>query len=189
MVEQRKLLLGLVLGLAMVWLFYSMCKRTGRCLVLPGSRSASVSGMLHRLQRPQRPSGECYRFDVGDNVCQFPEDPARPTEYVPAAHYQDPGYGSGQGSIGAVMEGFTSECLGYDPLGTEYPSTDMMPYQVACRKEPLWNLPRDARLARQAMYPCGVPGQAGPAECQRRHPMDSVYAPPNEGVMTRQVRN
>lgn len=84
-------------------------------------------------------------------------------------------------------EKFTATCLGMDPLGTEYPSSPF--FQVACRPEPKWNLPRDARVFHQAMYPCGVPGQCNASKCYKHHPMDSIYAPPNEGIMTRQVRN
>lgn len=181
MVDQKKLLLGLALGLGLAWFFHRMCARTGRCLVIP---RPGGSGPVFA------PRPDCYRFDVGDNICQFPEDPSvAPPTFIPGAHYQDPGYGSGQGSIGATLEGFTSECLGQDPLGTEYPSSDLMPYQVACRPEREWNLPRDWRVQMQAMYPCGVPGQQSAPTCQKRHPMDSIYAAPNEGIMTRQVRN
>lgn len=84
-------------------------------------------------------------------------------------------------------EDFTSGCLGHDALGTEYPSAPF--HQVACKPEPKWNLPRDARVFHQAMYPCGVPGQCNESKCYKHHPMDTIYAPPNEGIMTRQVRN
>ena len=188
MVDQKKLLLGLVLGLAVAWLFFRMCARSGRCLVMNGEAASP-------LPPASFASPDCYRFDVGDNICQFPEDPSEPA-FIPGAYYQDPGYpdpariGSGQGSIGASLEGFTPDCLGRDPLGTQYPNTNMMPYQIACRPEPVWNLPRDWRVQQQAMYPCGgVPGQNSPPKCQKRHPMDSIYTPPNEGIMTRQVRN
>ena len=78
-------------------------------------------------------------------------------------------------------EAFTAGCLGYDALGTEYPSAPF--YQVACKPEPKWNLPRDARMFHQAMYPCGVPGECNESRCYKHHPMDTIYAPPNEGIM------
>lgn len=87
---------------------------------------------------------------------------------------------------GVGKEGFTADCLGLDGL-VEYPQTEFN--QIGCRPEPKWNLPRDARMERQPMYPCGVPGQCNEAKCHKHHPMDSIYQPPNEGVMTRQVRN
>lgn len=101
--------------------------------------------------------------------------------YVPGSGFEDAGYGSGVGSIGMRQEGFdagfTNEragCPEHD-LFKQYPS---MPFvQVGCAAEPEWNLPYDARLRHRPVYP--IP--QGKLICQHRHPMDSVYAPPNEG--------
>lgn len=101
--------------------------------------------------------------------------------YIPGSGFQDAGYGSGIGSIGPHQEGFeagfddeTAGCPEHD-LFKQYPS---MPFvQAACKKEPDWNLPYEARLKHRPMYEF----PEGRTICQKRHPMDSVYAPPNEG--------
>ena len=101
--------------------------------------------------------------------------------FIPGSGFQDAGYGSGVGSIGARPEGFeagfqegTAGCPEHD-LIRKYPS---MPFvQVGCKPEPEWNLPYDARMQHRPMYPIPEGNQI----CQRRHPMDSVYQPPNEG--------
>lgn len=125
--------------------------------------------------KTQQPSEGCYRFDRYNTACQFPVQTAA---YVPGGSFEDPGHGSGSGSVGSVYEGFDVECLGLNKQWED----NMMPYQVARQPQEVFNLPRDARAEHQAIYPCGVPGQLNPAKCQRRHPMDSVYAPPNEGI-------
>jgi hypothetical protein len=100
-------------------------------------------------------------------------------DYVPGAYLEDPGYGSGVGSIGAVKEGFTPECLGLNGI-VDYPDTPF--YQVACDQKYKfdWNLPLDYRMQHRAMY--GEPNGVATPKCQRRHPMNSIYAPPNEGI-------
>jgi len=218
------MLLSVVLGLTLAWLFYRATCAGGQCLVIG-------KHLPHHARRKVHvdTDGRCYRFDKFNTYCQFPI-PEGHTDFIPGGSYQDPGYFQHEndfntGSIGAAYEGFgygswtpeekkesfgyrswtpeeekkkkeeeakkvekfTAGCLGLDPTGTEYPSTNF--YQVACHPEPKWNLPRDARMFHQAMYPCGVPGQCNESRCSKHHPMDTIYAPPNEGIMTRQVRN
>ncbi len=159
------MLFSIGLALTLSWLFYKVCAG-GRCLVFGASH--------HSRENKQ---GACHNFDQFNTICQFPD--AKSAAFVPGGGYQDPGYGSGQGSVGAVHETFTADCLG---MGKPTDDNNFMPYQVACQAEPIWNLPRDARIQHQAMYPCGVPGQQGPSTCKRSHPMDTIYSPPNEGV-------
>jgi hypothetical protein len=99
--------------------------------------------------------------------------------WVPGAAYQDPGYGSGQGSIGPMKETFLAGCLGRDVEPKTYGSFPFVQY--ACRKEPLYNLPRDARLRHQAMYPARD-HHDNTTMCAKHHPMDTIYSPPNEGL-------
>ena len=101
------------------------------------------------------------------------------TAFVPGNGLQDPGYGSGVGSVSPLQEGFIPEaaCLGMDEFGKRYPSPPF--YQMACQPEPRWNLPLDNRLRHRPIY--GAPAELMP-ECQHRHPMGSIYAPPNEGI-------
>lgn len=98
-------------------------------------------------------------------------------EWVPGGGHQDPGYGSGQGSIGPMKETFLAGCLGRDIEPKTYGSFPFVQY--ACRKEPLYNLPRDARRRHQAMFPRTETEKI----CSRHHPMDTIYSPPNEGLM------
>jgi hypothetical protein len=154
--KNARILLSIAIGLVLVLIYFKVCSG-GRCVLI---KPKTV---------PSAPN---------DTPCHFP---ARTAAHVSGGTFQDPGYGSGSGSLGAVYEGFNVECLG---LNQPNKGNDINPYQVSnCYKEPIWNLPRDARAEHQAVYPCGVPGQMGPPKCQRRHPMDSIYHPPNEGVM------
>lgn len=98
--------------------------------------------------------------------------------WVPGSAYQDPGYGSGSGSIGPMKESFLAGCLGRDIEPRTYKNVPFVQY--ACRKHPLYNLPRDARLRHQAMYPRKE--HHGEHICAKHHPMDTIYSPPNEGV-------
>ena len=205
--KKGKLFLSVALGLTLAWLFYKSCAG-GRCLVIGRGADAGSKVQIDT-------DGTCYRFDRFNTHCQFPH-PEGHTDYIPGAGYQDPGYygatgaanaqHGGHGSIGASYEGFntlgsqtpwqegdepegfTAGCLGLDQAPFDYPD-NAPPYQVACRQEPKWNLPRDARVFHQAKLPCGVPGQCDEAKCHKHHPMDTVYAPPNEGLQTHQVRN
>jgi hypothetical protein len=96
------------------------------------------------------------------------------TAYLPGMGFQDPGYGSGVGSIGAMT--------GMDEFGKQYPSMPF--YQVSCAPEPQWNLPLDARLRHQPVFPVRSADEVNAsASCHRHHPMDTIYAPPNEGIM------
>ena len=203
LLSDKKKLLSVALALALAWLFYRATCAGGSCI--PLLMKGGVAGAPAPIQ--QDVDGRCYRFDKFNTYCQFPI-PEGHTDYIPGGSYQDPGYFQNlhdgnviqygkHGSIGATYEGFgadswrpeqfTAGCLGHDPMGTEYPSSKF--HQVACKPEPKWNLPRDARVFHQAMYPCGVPGQCNESKCYKHHPMDSVFSPPNEGIMTRQVRN
>ena len=102
-------------------------------------------------------------------------------DYIPGSGFQDPGYGSVVGSIGAEEEGFCgmskgAGCPEHD-LIKKYPN--MPPFvQMACRGEPNWNLPYDARMQHHPLNP----PMEGVKKCSRHHPMDTIYAPPNEGV-------
>lgn len=155
-----RILFSIGLALILTWLFYKISANFG-------------SNMSLGREDP----GACYKFDRFNTICQFPE--ARSGAIVSGGGYQDPGYGSGAGSAGAMHENFTADCLG---MKQPMDDNNFMPYQVSCQSEPLWNLPRDWRIQQQAVYPCGVPGQNGPATCKRAHPMDSVYQTPNEGI-------
>lgn len=166
--REFRILFGIGLALILSWLFYKVCAG-GRCLVVGGTNAAA--------DIRKDADGSCWKFDRFNTICQFPEKNSG--EFVPGGNYQDPGYGSGQGSIGATYENFTADCLG---MKQPMDDNNFMPYQVACRKEPLWNLPRDWRVQQQAMYPCGVPGQQRAPTCKRAHPMDSIYQSPNEGI-------
>ena len=168
--REFRILFSIGLALLLTWLFYRVCSG-GRCLVL-GKRDAAAT--VHRDS-----DGTCYKFDRLNTICEFPTANPQTGEFVPGGGYQDPGYGSGQGSSGAVYEDFTADCLG---MKLPMDDNNFMPYQMACRKEPIWNLPRDWRVQQQAMYPCGVPGQKNPPTCKRAHPMDTIYQPPNEGI-------
>ena len=180
------MLLSVVLGLALALFFYKATCSGGRCLVIGKKPRLGVESNVH-----MDTDGTCYRFDKFQSYCQFPIAEGE-TDIVRAGGYQDPGYGSGQGSIGASYEGFgadgyrpeefTSGCLGHDATGTEYPNSPPF-HQMACKPEPKWNLPRDARVFHQAKYPCGVPGQCDKSSCYKHHPMDTVFTPPNEGIM------
>lgn len=178
LMTNKKVLLSVAIGLAIAYLFFRACG-DGNCLVIP--QALRPEDKVHIDT-----DGSCYKFDRYDTVCQL-DDAEDSTAWIPGASFHDPGYESGQGSLGAVYEGFLAGCLGRDVGPKEYPQKPF--YQVACRDEPQWNLPRDARMFHQAKYPCGVPGQCGTPKCQRRHPMDSIYAPPNEGIDVNQVRN
>lgn len=114
------------------------------------------------------------------------------TAYYPGMGFQDPGYGSGVGSIGAMTETFDTDvnapgvgqaaCLGMDEFGKQYPSMPF--YQISCAPEPEWNLPLDNRLRHQPVYPVQPADEVNArAGCHRHHPMDTIYAPPNEGIL------
>lgn len=102
----------------------------------------------------------------------------QPSAYLSGAGMQNPGYGSGSGSVG--MENFEAEaqCLGMDEFGKHYDSFPF--YKMACHPEPQWNLPLDARIRHQPIN--GAPAETMLPACHHRHPMDSIYAPPNEGI-------
>lgn len=175
----QSVLLTLGIVAALVLAFRYVC--SDGCLVLPGGYGAGIVA-----------DGKCHDFD-GGKYCQFEHAPEA-TGLIPGGGYQDPGYGQGQGSIGAAYEGFdggwasregfTAQCLGQNPgVAVEYPSMEdaIRATQQACYPEPKWNLPRDFRRQRQPVYPCqGCDRAAG---CHPRHPMDSIYAPPNEGAV------
>ncbi len=170
--RSSRILLSIAIGLLLAFLYFRVSSG-GRCVVFNEERRDEEVPVVP----PVREAGSCYRFDKYNSPCNFPVHTAA---YIPGGTFQDPGYGSGSGSIGAVYEGFNVECLG---LNKPIQCNNMMPYQVACQPQEVFNLPRDARMDHQPMYPCGIPGQLDAPKCQRRHPMDSVYAPPNEGFL------
>ena len=179
----KKLLFSILIGLAIASLFYKVTCEGGRCLIVNRKPRLDVESNVH-----MDGDGTCYRFDREDTYCQLPDEGQ--TDFIPGGGYQDPGYGSGQGSISASYEGFTASCLGRDLAGTEYPNNESKFVQMACKPEPKWNLPRDARIFHQPKFPCGVPGQCDESSCVKHHPMDTVFAPPNEGLMLHnQIRN
>lgn len=170
--KNARIMLSIAIGLVLAFLYFKVCSG-GRCLLVQPKVVPADNRVVQRDA-----NGSCYRFDRYNTACHFP---AKTAAQISGGTFEDPGYGSGSGSLGAVYEGFNVECLG---LNKPNEGNNFNPYQVSnCYKEPIWNLPRDAREEHQAMYPCGVPGQMGAPKCQRRHPMDSIYHPPNEGVM------
>jgi len=183
LISNKKLLISIIVGLAIASLFYKITCEGGRCLVVRKKPRLGVESNVH-----MDTDGTCYRFDREDTYCQLPDEKNN-GDLIPAGGYQDPGYGSGQGSISATYEGFTASCLGRDLAGTEYPNNESKFIQMACKPEPKWNLPRDARIYHQPKYPCGVPGQCEEASCNKHHPMDTVFSPPNEGLLMKQIRN
>ena len=208
--SNKKMLLSVALGLTLAWLFYSATCAGGQCLVvkkhLPriDDRKVQVDtdGRCYRFDKFNTYCG----FPITEGHTDFiPGGSYQDPGYLNSgnngsigATYEGFGYGSwepeeekkemfGYGSWTPEeqdeekKENFTAACLGLDTTGTEYPSSKF--YQVACHPEPKWNLPRDARMFHQAMYPCGVPGQCNESRCYKHHPMDTIYAPPNEGIM------
>lgn len=157
--KKARIILSVAIGLVLLFLYFKIC--TGdRCSI------RKAVGL---------PEAESKLF-------QFP---IKGHAYVQGGGYEDPGYGSGSGSIGAQHEGYMLEenfndveCLG---LNKPVEMNDFMPYKVSCNKEPEWNLPRDARVEHQAMYPHA--GDGAKTVCKRAHPMDTIYHVPNEGIM------